>query len=103
MAQHFFNGGTNFERPLNEAVSILEDSAFHKGDIVFLTDGEAEVSLEFLERFRRVKREKAFNVISVVIGYADEAVRVFSDQVMKVQRVSSSDDTPVTFVVESLN
>lgn len=100
MAQHFFDGGTDFERPLREAVQVMDDSAFSKGDIVFLTDGEATVSDEFLQgEFARVKREKDFHVISVVIGYHDKSVRPFSDAIAKPQK--GNDDT-LNFVIESL-
>ena len=101
MAQHFFDGGTDFERPLQEAVKVMDDAAFRKGDIVFVTDGEAEVSDEFLHgEFARVKKEKEFHVISVVIGYNDASVRPFSDMVAKPQM---ADDATLTFVIESLN
>ena len=101
MAQHFFNGGTDFESPLREAVKVMDDTDFKKGDIVFLTDGEAYVSDEFLNgEFARVKREKEFNVISVVIGYHDKAVRGFSDVIAKPQK---GDDATLEFVIESLN
>ncbi|EPZ47876.1 hypothetical protein [Alicyclobacillus acidoterrestris] len=101
MACHFFDGGTSFEEPLREAVKVMDDSAFQKGDIVFLTDGAASVSDEFLNgEFRRVKSEKNFNVISVVIGHSDTAVRPFTDQLAKPQ---VGDDDTLSFVIESLN
>ena len=101
MAQHFFNGGTDFERPLREAVQVMDDAAFKKGDIVFITDGEAQISDEFLHgEFIRVKREKDFDVISVVIGYQERFVRSFSDVIAKPQK---GDDATLDFVVEHLN
>lgn len=100
MAQHFFNGGTDFESPLREAVRIMDEAAFQKGDIVFITDGESRVSDEFLHgEYARVKSEKAFQVISVVIGYDDRSVRPFSDAIAKPQ---VADDTTLSFVVEAL-
>ena len=101
MAEHFFNGGTDFESPLREAVKVMDESDFKKGDIVFLTDGAASVSDSFLHgEFARVKKEKAFNVISVVIGYRDSAVRPFSDVIAKPQM---GDDHTLNFVIENLN
>lgn len=101
MASHFFRGGTCFEEPLREAVNVMDESAFQKGDIVFLTDGEATVSEEFLNgEFRRVKSEKDFNVISVVIGHSDSAVRGFTDLLAKPQ---IANDDVLSFVTESLN
>jgi len=100
MAEHFFNGGTNFERPLREAVQIMNEVAFKKGDIVFITDGESRLSDTFLAgEFLRVKKEKGFQVVSVVIGHGDCAVRPFSDHVVRPQMVG---DLVLDFVVESL-
>ncbi|SFU95874.1 von Willebrand factor type A domain-containing protein [Alicyclobacillus macrosporangiidus] len=100
MAQHFFNGGTNFERPLKEAVQIMDEASFKKGDIVFITDGESRVSDKFLHgEFARVKNEKEFQVISVVIGYDDRSVRPFSDVIAKPQ---VADDATLSFVIEAL-
>jgi uncharacterized protein with von Willebrand factor type A (vWA) domain len=79
----------------------MDDVSFRKGDIVFITDGESTVSDEFLRgEFARVKSEKEFHVISVVIGYDDRSVRPFSDYVAKPQM---GDDAALSFVVESLN
>jgi len=101
MAQHFFNGGTDFDRPLREAVKVMDDAAFKKGDIIFITDGEAQISDEFLHgEFTRVKREKDFHVISVVIGYQDRSVRPFSDVIAKPQK---GNDAALEFVIENLN
>ncbi|MCL6445286.1 MAG: hypothetical protein K6T83_17820, partial [Alicyclobacillus sp.] len=101
MAQHFFNGGTDFEQPLKEAVQVMDEASFKKGDIVFITDGESRVSEAFLHgEFARVKNEKEFQVISVVIGYDDRSVRPFSDAVAKPQ---VADDATLSFVIENLN
>ncbi|OFW79050.1 MAG: hypothetical protein A2201_09315 [Alicyclobacillus sp. RIFOXYA1_FULL_53_8] len=79
----------------------MDDAAFKKGDIVFITDGEAQISDEFLHgEFIRVKREKDFDVISVVIGYQERFVRSFSDVIAKPQK---GDDATLDFVVEHLN
>ena len=39
VAERFHNGGTNFECALEEALTLLNDSSFKEGDIVFITDG----------------------------------------------------------------
>ncbi|WP_029421716.1 VWA domain-containing protein [Alicyclobacillus macrosporangiidus] len=101
MASHFFNGGTDFEQPLREAVQVMDEASFKKGDIVFITDGESRVSDEFLHgEFARVKNEKEFQVISVVIGYDDRSVRPFSDVIAKPQ---VANDATLSFVIENLN
>ncbi|MBC7107027.1 MAG: VWA domain-containing protein, partial [Firmicutes bacterium] len=39
MAEFFWGGGTNFQQALESALSVMQKSAFKKGDIVFITDG----------------------------------------------------------------
>ena len=54
-AGQFFGGYTNFSLPLDRAVAILEAEHAATGrtssDIVFITDGEANVSKPWLERY----------------------------------------------------
>jgi len=80
MAAFFFNGGTDFEAPLNAALEIVKKSAFTKADIIFITDGFCEVSQEFLDIFLKEKGKKEFSVISVLMpGGNESSVRPFSD------------------------
>ena len=43
-AEIFLGGGTNFERPIREAIHLMESDRFEKADVVFITDGECELS-----------------------------------------------------------
>ena len=77
----FFGGGTDFETPLTAAMEIMKKSAFQRGDIVFITDGECAVSGGFLAEFRAAKAAKEFSVFSIVMpGGTTESVRPFSDK-----------------------
>jgi uncharacterized protein with von Willebrand factor type A (vWA) domain len=90
IGQFFFNGGTDFEAPLGKAFEIIEVQEFKKADIVFVTDGECVVSGEFLKNFRRVKKEKEFRVISILVDMGSNtptAVKEFSDIVEKVSEL----------------
>ena len=42
-AEIFLGGGTNFERPIREAIHLMESEGFEKADVVFITDGECEL------------------------------------------------------------
>ena len=42
-AEIFLGGGTNFERPIREAIHLMEPKGFEKADVVFITDGECEL------------------------------------------------------------
>lgn len=42
-AETFLGGGTNFERPIREAIQLMDTEGFEKADVVFITDGECEL------------------------------------------------------------
>lgn len=80
--ERFFGGGTDFEAPLNKALDVIEENEFKDADVVFITDGGANLSQAFVKRFETVKAAKGFEVFSIVIGYgAVDGVKDFSDRV----------------------
>lgn len=80
--ERFFGGGTNFETPLNKALDIIDRNEFNDADLIFITDGGAHLSPEFISRFNAVKAEKDFETFSIVIGMGvAENVKGFSDRV----------------------
>lgn len=68
IAEDFLNGGTDFEEPLEKSLKVIEDSEFKKADILFVTDGQAKVSTEFLKEFLKRKEEKEFYVYGILIS-----------------------------------
>ncbi len=76
-----YGGGTDFERPLDEAKKIIEDSVFKRADIIFTTDGICNISDEFLADFKKLKKAKEFSCYAVVLPPGTtESVKKFSDQ-----------------------
>lgn len=67
----FFNGGTDFETPLSESLKIIEEDEFKHADIVFLTDGYSEFSLEFLKSYKEKKTSKKFNTYGILFDSSD--------------------------------
>ena len=95
VASYMFNGGTCFETPLGKCLELIQESAYNKADVLFLTDGICHVSDEFLKNFLKVKAEKEFNVITVLINiaYGDyDVVNSFSDKVFCLSDLQSDDD-----------
>ena len=84
LAQTFLGGGTNFVLPLEGALNVINESRFKQADIVFVTDGEDKVSASFLEGFNKKKKEKNFNVLSLVIGDSIDTVEQFADKVIRI-------------------
>ncbi|MCM3743523.1 VWA domain-containing protein [Sporosarcina luteola] len=85
LAQTFLSGGTDFSLPLGKSLSVINESRFKKADVVFVTDGEDSIKDSFLEEFNKKKKEKAFNVLSFIIGNSTNTVEQFSDKVVMVK------------------
>ena len=66
-ATHFFNGGTNFEAPMREAVRLMEQEGFHKADIVFITDGECRMPEEFVKALKQKQADLSFTITGVLM------------------------------------
>jgi len=67
-AEFFLGGGTNFERPLREAVWLMNKGDFENADIVFIADGEYELSEEYLHFIFDEQGNRKFSVIGVLLG-----------------------------------
>lgn len=95
MTEHMFNGGTNFERPLDLAVKKLsteynEDGKM-KGDIVFITDDQCNVSTEWMKKYRTAKERLGFRTFGISIGgsqgggyFREDVLEAVSDNVRTV-------------------
>ena len=66
-AETFLGGGTNFERPLSEALALMEDHGFENADIIFLTDGECALPDDFAENLRQKQTKKNFTVTGILL------------------------------------
>ncbi len=84
LARTFLGGGTNFALPLDVAMNQINESRFKQADVIFVTDGEDQLRDSFLETFNKKKQEKAFNVLTLVIGCSTNTVEPFSDKVVQV-------------------
>ena len=65
-AETFLGGGTNFKRPLDEAIQLM-DTGFENADIVFLTDGLCELPEDYLETLRKVQAARKFTVTGILL------------------------------------
>lgn len=93
------SGGTSFDEPLCRSCDILEDAqkAAHKplkrADLIFLTDGEAGIPTEIIERLQALKKKIGLHVATVLVGNslsnsAMEAVGSFSDKIETVKELT---------------
>lgn len=81
---HFYGGGTEPYRPLQAALSEIEQNKL-KADVLLLTDGDfANAPAEFLRRLAQARAERPVKVVAVVIGSINRQVDQFCDKVVSV-------------------
>jgi len=91
MAEYFPGGGTDFEAPIDAAVELLGEKKLKRGDIVIITDGESQVSPDWLARLRERKQELDFSIFAVLVdvGSAEmSSLAQFADRITSVKRIS---------------
>ncbi|NFA59360.1 VWA domain-containing protein [Clostridium sporogenes] len=97
VAERFDGGGTLFETPLEKALEVIEQSKFKKADIVFITDGHSYTHPDFINKFNKMKDDKEFKVLSVLI-YAGskigniESLKLFSDDIITIDELAELED-----------
>ena len=65
-AETFLGGGTNFKRPLDEAIQLM-DTGFENADIVFLTDGLCKLPEDYLATLRSEQAARKFTVTGILL------------------------------------
>jgi uncharacterized protein with von Willebrand factor type A (vWA) domain len=67
LAECFPGGGTDFEKPLRASLAAIREGSLKGADIVFITDGEANLSDTFVEELRREKRRRDIAILAVLV------------------------------------
>lgn len=91
-AEHFPGGGTEFEPPLNRALNAVTEGDFRRGDIVFITDGQARVSEALLHRIDDSRRQFRFRIRAILVDVSDNdstSVSQFADEIHNVTDLAS--------------
>lgn len=80
-------GGTDFDLALQEGMKMMQRQQFaNDGDIIFITDGEAEAGKDTVKALSENKRALGFKVIGVRVGAkGEEAMKEFCDTVLSLQ------------------
>lgn len=75
VAEHFFAGGTDFQTPLQAAITAIETQPDLKGaDVVFITDGMCGLDPGFIKEFHAKRERLGFNVVTIQVGGGDPGV-----------------------------
>ncbi len=94
LAEYFPGGGTDFQKPLDAALECLKQSRFKKGDIIFITDGECQVSPEWAQQFRKVKEKLGFSLFSILIDVGPASLgtlKEFSDRITTIKQLTGDE------------
>jgi uncharacterized protein with von Willebrand factor type A (vWA) domain len=104
MAEYFPGGGTDFESPIDAAVELLGEKKLKRGDIVIITDGESQVSPQWLARLRERKDDLDFSIFAVLVdvGSAEtSSLAQFADRITSVKRISDEHARDIFLHVQS--
>lgn len=86
---NFICGGTDFEKPLRKAMEYLLQAQHKKSDILFITDGQCEISPSFKKIFRQTKKRRQFKLYTIIMhaytyhDYGD--IGDISDEVLEIK------------------
>ncbi len=92
-AEHFFNGGTNFKRPLKEAIRLLQNG-FENAGITIITDGESELTDEFTKEFRETLRRQRAAMTGILLdkdNACGKALEPFCDRIFRTKDLTEDD------------
>lgn len=92
LAEYFPGGGTDFQRPLDAALSALREKPLARGDVVFITDGECQIEPTWSAAFLDEKRRLGFALFAVLIDIgrsAPSSLRTISDRTTTISRLTS--------------
>jgi uncharacterized protein with von Willebrand factor type A (vWA) domain len=88
IAQMMASGGTDFQKPLEESLKMIDESEFKEADVVFITDGDCYVSDDFRRKFRQKKEDKDFRVLGILVDYGHNCKSSLDDFCDSVTRIS---------------
>ena len=94
-AETFLDGGTNFETPMSEALCLMKECGFENADIVFITDGECELSEAFTAELRKEQTEKHFTITGILLDQdvagMDFSLKTFCQNIYRTSELTGDD------------
>lgn len=99
IAEYFPGGGTDFEKPLSKALDLLKNSKSNNADIIFITDGESQISSDWLELFNKDKKKYEFKVYSILIDLtgneSQQTLLKFSDKITNIDNLTAGNSKKI--------
>lgn len=91
-AEHFPGGGTSFEEPLSRAVEAVTEGRYRRGDIVFVTDGEAAVTPGLQASVATLRKRHRFKIRGILVDagqHSGQTLAQFCDDVRTVSDLTT--------------
>ena len=92
LAEYFPGGGTDFEAPIDAAMDLIEEKKLKRADIVIITDGECQVSPQWLAHLKERKDELDFSIFAVLVDVGSSELSTlaqFSDRITSIKQLSA--------------
>ncbi len=92
LAEYFPGGGTDFEAPIDAAMALIEEKKLKRADIVIITDGECQVSPQWLAHLKERKDELDFSIFAVLVDVGSSEMSTlaqFSDRITSIKQLSA--------------
>ncbi|MGE0885438.1 MAG: hypothetical protein AB7P14_17970 [Blastocatellales bacterium] len=101
-AEHFFNRGTVFEEWMEQALELVDASAFEKADVICVSDGLTEIEPATQEEWKKRRAVRGMRAYSVLVGttQGEELLQTVSDAVFVLDDLA--DDLPALKTVFSV-
>lgn len=96
------NGGTSFEKPLKAALDLIsKSSSLKQADIVFLTDGEANISDRFIELFQKRQEIQKIALFTLLVSERtpNSTLKEISDSIWNIKDLTGGKDLESLFAV----
>lgn len=85
-AETLLGGGTNFEKPIKEAIKLTQDGKLDKPDIVFITDGICSISDSFQKEFADYKAKTGARLTGILLDEGENipfSLETFADSIYR--------------------
>ena len=90
-AEHFFDGGTDFEAPVREALRLIDEEMFENADILFITDGQCSISDEMAEQLQSAIQDARCSVIGLLLDAnypgMEFSLKKFCEKILRISEI----------------
>ncbi len=71
-AEHFDQGGTNFDAWMQAALQLVDTAAFDRADVICISDGLADISEEVEEEWNQRRKDRGMRVFGILLEEDEE-------------------------------